>query len=72
MILLFKMIKINPNLIPRLGATINKEYTSSDVVTIPKGNMTYPGVFETESSLTIQLDKVLDITHFKVRRLLDF
>ena len=34
--------------------------------------MTYPGVFETESSLTIQLDKVLDITHFKVSRLLDF
>ena len=48
------------------GATIKKDYKSSDSVTIPKGNMSYAGIYETESSLDIVLEKVLDITHFRV------
>lgn len=42
------------------------DFTKSDSVTIPKGNMSYPGFFETESSLDIVLEKVVEITHFRL------
>ena len=48
------------------GSTIKKEYKSSESITIPHGNMSYVGMYETESNLDIVLDKVLDITHFRV------
>ena len=54
------------------GATIKKDYKSSDSVTIPKGNMSYAGIYETESSLDIVLEKVLDITHFRVSTITHF
>ena len=47
---------------------MNREFKKTDKITIPKGNMSYPGFYETESSVDLQLDKVFDITHFRVGR----
>ena len=53
------------------GSTIKKEYKSSDSITIPHGNLSYAGMYETESNLNIVLDKVLEITHFRVGKFLN-
>ncbi|XP_063676326.1 uncharacterized protein LOC134812722 isoform X2 [Bolinopsis microptera] len=59
-------VQIEFNVTDIEGATIKKDYKTSDSVTIPKGNMSYAGIYETESSLDIVLEKVLDITHFRL------
>jgi len=48
------------------GADYKGTFPKSGKVTIPKGNMSYPGFYETESSLEVVLEKVVDITHFRL------
>jgi len=59
-------VQLEFNITDIKGATIKKNYGGSGSVTIPKGNMSYPGIYETESSLDIILEKVLEITHFRL------
>ena len=48
------------------GAQVNETIKSSLKLEIPNGNMSYQGMFETASSVEVVLEKVLDITHFRV------
>ena len=38
----------------------------SEAAIIPHGNLSLSGFYETESSIEVVLEKVLDVTHFRV------
>ncbi|KAL5264644.1 hypothetical protein ACHWQZ_G005657 [Mnemiopsis leidyi] len=59
-------VQLEFNITDIQGSTIKNEYKSSESITIPHGNMSYVGMYETESNLDIVLEKVLDITHFRL------
>lgn len=59
-------VEIEFNITDIEGSTIKNEYKSSKQITIPHGNLSYAGMYETESNLEIVLEKVLEITHFRL------
>jgi len=48
------------------GAYFKDHFTSSNAAIIPHGNLSLSGFYETESSIEVVLEKVLDVTHFRL------
>lgn len=48
------------------GAYFKDHFTMSEAAIIPHGNLSLSGFYETESSIEVVLEKVLDVTHFRV------
>jgi len=59
-------VTLDFNISDLTGARINQTVVSSGRIAIPGGNMSYQGWYETVSSVEVVLDKVLDITHFRL------
>eukprot|EP00116_Pleurobrachia_bachei_P010628 sb/3470890/ len=47
------------------GSEVSQNFLKSETVVVPKGNMSYTGMAETESKIVVTLDKTQEVTHFR-------
>eukprot|EP00116_Pleurobrachia_bachei_P014628 sb/3474890/ len=48
-----------------IGSEVSQNFLKSETVVVPKGNMSYTGMAETESKIVVTLDKTQEVTHFR-------